>query len=360
MTLKLTQVLDPAFAGFDNIIDVRSPAEFAEDHLPGAINLPVLSDEERAQVGTIYKQVSPFDARKIGGALVAANAARHITDTLADRDGGWKALIYCWRGGQRSGSFETILAQIGWRVARIEGGYRSWRNLVVDQVQNQPVRSRVIVLDGNTGSAKTAILNRLAERGHQVIDLEGLANHRGSLFGGMPGGQPSQKMFEGRLALALQALDPSRPVLVEAESSRIGRLAVPKSMWQAICAAPRIQLEIPVKARAAYTAATYDTMVWDPAKVAKIVGSLAHLHPRPRIEAWQTMIAQRNWTELAEGLLREHYDPRYRSHRARYEAGRSATVSVTDLSNPDHVIDLVEGALMRLANRAERWLPDPE
>ena len=123
MTLKLTRVLDPAFAGFDDIIDVRAPAEFAEDHLPGAINLPVLSDDERARVGTIYKQVSPFDARKIGGALVAANAARHIAGPLADRGGSWKALIYCWRGGQRSGSFETILGQIGWRVNRIDGGY---------------------------------------------------------------------------------------------------------------------------------------------------------------------------------------------------------------------------------------------
>ena len=345
MTLKLTQVLDPAFAGFDNIIDVRSPAEFAEDHLPGAINLPVLSDEERAQVGTIYKQVSPFDARKIGGALVAANVARHIAGPLADRDGSWKALIYCWRGGQRSGSFETILAQIGWRVARIEGGYRSWRKLVVDQVQNQPVLSPVFVLDGNTGSAKTAILNRLADRGHQVIDLEGLANHRGSLFGGMPGGQPSQKMFEGRLAVALQALDTSRPVLVEAESSRIGRLTVPKSMWQAICAAPRIQLEIPVKARAVYTAQTYDTMVADPAMVAEIVASLAHLHPRARIEAWQKMVAQRNWVDLAEGLLIDHYDPRYRSHRARYEDTRSATVPLHDLSDMDHAAELVERAL---------------
>ena len=211
MDLTLASAADPVLAGFDDIIDVRAPAEYAEDHLPGAINLPVLSDAERARVGTIYKQVSPFDARKLGAALVAANAARHLQGPLADRGGAWQPLVYCWRGGQRSGSFGTILSQIGWRVARVQGGYKAWRSLVVDRVQNGPIAAPVIVLDGNTGSAKTAILQRLAQRGHQVIDLEGLANHRGSLFGGHPEGQPSQKMFEGRLAVALERSGPRPP-----------------------------------------------------------------------------------------------------------------------------------------------------
>lgn len=345
MTLRLTRVADPAFAGFDDIIDVRSPAEYAEDHLPGAINLPVLDDAERARVGTIYKQVSPFDARKIGGALVAANAARHIAGPLADRDGGWRGLIYCWRGGQRSGSFAMILSQIGWRVDRIDGGYKAWRALVVDRVQNQQVAAPAIVLDGNTGSAKTAILARLARRGWQVIDLEGLANHRGSLFGGRPEGQPSQKLFEGRLALALEGLDPARPVLVEAESSRIGAVTVPKSMWQAICAAPRLRLEVPVAARAAYTAASYDDMVDDPAWVEAIIAALSPLHPAERIAEWQAAVAARDWRGLAEGLLRDHYDPRYLKHRLRYAAGERGVVSLDDLRDLDAAAARVEAAL---------------
>ncbi|WP_373429707.1 tRNA 2-selenouridine(34) synthase MnmH [Paracoccus sp. WLY502] len=349
MPLRLTQVADPAMAGFDDIIDVRSPAEFAEDHLPGAINLPVLDDAERARVGTIYKQVSPFDARKIGGALVAANAARHIAGPLADRDGSWRGLVYCWRGGQRSGSFTTILSQIGWRVDRIDGGYKAWRALVVDRVQNQPVAAPVIVLDGNTGSAKTAILGRLAARGWQVIDLEGLANHRGSLFGGHPEGQPSQKLFEGRLALSLEALDPARPVLVEAESSRIGRVTVPKAMWQAICAAPRLRLEVPVAARAAYTAGAYEDMVEDPARVEAIVAALSPLHPAERIEAWQAAVAARDWRGLAEGLLRDHYDPRYLKHRLRYAEREQAVVTLDDLHDLEAAAGQVEAALARLA-----------
>ncbi len=348
LALTLTRLSDPALAGFDDIVDVRSPSEYAEDHLPGAINLPVLDDGERARVGTIYKQVSPFDARKLGGAMVAANAARHIAGPLADRDGSWRGLVYCWRGGQRSGSFATILSQIGWRVDRIEGGYKAWRALVVDRVQNRPVPAPVIVLDGNTGSAKTAILARLAKRGWQVIDLEGLANHRGSLFGGQPQGQPSQKLFEGRLAVVLEGLDPSRPVVVEAESSRIGDIVVPKSLWQAICAAPRLRLDVPVAARAGYTAATYGDMVDDPARVETIVSALSLLHPAERIEGWRAAVATQDWRGLAEGLLRDHYDPRYLRHRMRYAERERAVVVLDALHDLDAAAAQVEAALARL------------
>ncbi len=348
VTLKLSRVLDPAFAGFDDIIDVRSPSEYAEDHLPGAINLPVLDDAERARVGTVYKQVSPFDARKLGAALVAANAARHISGPLADRDGGWKGLIYCWRGGQRSGGFATILSQIGWRIQRIEGGYKSWRGLVVERVQNQPVGARVVVLDGNTGSAKTAILSRLAARGVQVIDLEALARHRGSLFGAVAQGQPSQKWFESRLALALEGLDPARPVLVEAESSRIGALNLPKSVWQAICAAPRIRLEVPLAARAAYSVRDYADVVADPDRLAASIDALSPQHPAGRIEQWRAQAQSGDWIGLAAGLMRDHYDPRYRKHRDRYALRERAVVALEDLRDLDAAAAKVEAAMMRL------------
>lgn len=348
MPLKIQSLSDPALAGFDTLIDVRSPSEYAEDHLPGAINLPVLSDEERAQVGTIYKQISPFDARKLGGAMVAANAARHIAGSLAEFGGGWKPLVYCWRGGQRSGSFATILAQIGWRVDKIEGGYKAWRNLVVAQVQNAPIPAPVIVLDGNTGSAKTEILARLRQQGHQVIDLEGLANHRGSLFGAMPGGQPSQKMFESRLAMELLALDPSRPVLLEAESSRIGDLNLPRMIWQAIIAAPRLHLQIPVSARAAYTAQAYADAAGDPDHVAQIILRLQPLHPTERVQLWLEQIRQRDWPGLALGLMRDHYDPRYAKHRARHDDSKDAALALNSLSDLDDAARQVEAALARM------------
>ncbi|MBB1492879.1 tRNA 2-selenouridine(34) synthase MnmH [Paracoccus sp. MC1854] len=346
----MTALPDLGPAGFDTIIDARSPSEFAEDHLPGAINLPVLDDSQRAEVGTIYKQVSPFQARKIGGALAAANVARHVAGPLADRDGGWRPLVYCWRGGQRSGAFSTILAQIGWRTSRLEGGWKSWRALVLRQVQDLGPPCPLVVLDGNTGSAKTEILQRLALHGLQVIDLEGLANHRGSLFGAMPGRQPSQKLFESRLAVTLAGLDPSRPAVVEAESSRIGDLSVPKAVWQALCAAPRLRLQVPLAERARYTSRAYADAVAEPGRVEATVARLAPLHPAEQIEAWRGMADRGQWAALAEGLMREHYDPRYEKSRARHGENERGVIPVADLSHAglDAAAARIEAAVERL------------
>lgn len=348
MALTLTSLTQLGTLGFDAVIDVRSPAEFAEDHLPDAINLPVLDNEERARVGTIYKQESPFRARRLGAALVARNAARHLEGPLADKPGGWRPLIYCWRGGQRSGSFATILSQVGWRVETVQGGYKAWRSLVVAELNDHPVRAPVVVLDGNTGSAKTELLARLAARGVQVIDLEAFANHRGSLFGHRPGGQPGQKAFEGRLAMALAALDPARPVVVEAESSRIGDLALPKRLWAAMAAAPRIRVAAPLAARAAYLARAYRDLTEDHARLLRIVDSLRPAHPRDRIEAWLRQAEAGAFVTLAEGLMRHHYDGRYERHRARY-ADREALVLDTAA--------LAEPALERIADRIAAALP---
>ncbi|MBA4352049.1 MAG: tRNA 2-selenouridine(34) synthase MnmH, partial [Rhodobacter sp.] len=302
MVVKLDSLADVLALRFDDIIDVRAPAEWAEDHIPGAISLPVLDDDERARVGTIYKQVSPFTARKVGAALVAKNAAAHLEGPLADKPGGWQPLVYCWRGGQRSGSFASILSQIGWRVEVVAGGYKSWRRLVVEALYDQPFAHRLIVLDGNTGTAKTEVLALLAARGVQVVDLEGLANHRGSLFGHM-GEQPSQKAFEGRLALALARLDPSRPVVVEAESAKVGECRLPPKLWRAMVTAPRISIEAPRRARAAYLVRAYADLVADVARLDGVVASLAPAHPREVIAEWRAMVAAGAFVDLAEGLM---------------------------------------------------------
>lgn len=331
MALTLTSIQQVAAFDYDAVIDVRSPSEYAEDHLPGAINLPVLDDAERVRVGTIYKQQSPFLARKLGAALVARNAARHLEGPLADLPGNWRPLIYCWRGGQRSGAFATILAQVGWRVELVEGGYKSWRRLVVGEVQERPLRAPVVVLDGNTGSAKTEILSLLPAHGVQTIDLEGLANHRGSLFGDLPGGQPAQKAFEGRLALALAVLDPVRPLVVEAESSRIGNLGIPKQLWAAMCAAPRIRIAAPLEARAGYLARAYADITADRARLGGVVERLKPLHAAETIADWHGLAEAGDFVALARGLMAAHYDPRYEQHRARFAPGRERVVATAAL-----------------------------
>lgn len=308
----------PGAHPFDDIIDVRSPSEFGQDRIPTAHNLPVLDDDERARVGTIYTQQSPFLARKIGAALVARNAAQHIETALADRLGGWRPLIYCWRGGQRSNSFASILAQIGWRVGVLEGGYRQYRRLVLE-VLDTPVPCPVVLLDGNTGTAKTDLLARLGAHGVQVIDLEGLAQHRGSVFGAM-GEQPAQKDFESRLAQALVRLDPALPVVIEAESHRIGARQLPGQLWRAMCAAPRIEIDAPVPARARYLAQAYGDIIADRPRLLDTINRLRPMHPATQITAWHDQAQAGADVDLAESLVVHHYDPAYGRARARTDS----------------------------------------
>lgn len=340
MAVALSSLTDLRALGFDTIIDARSPQEYAEDHLPGAINLPVLSDAERAEVGTIYKQVAPFDARRVGAALVARNVAAHLQGPLADKSGGWRPLVYCWRGGHRSQSFATILRQVGWRVEYIEGGYKAWRALVVKALYDTPVTMPIVVLDGNTGSAKTDVLNLLPSVGVQVIDLEGLAQHRGSLFGAV-GPQPSQRAFEGRLAMAMVQLDPTRPVVIEAESAKVGECRLPPRLWQAMCAAPRIAINAPLPERAAYLTRAYHDVTADPVRLRQTIDRLRPYHPAERIADWQDQAARGDFATLAAGLMAHHYDPRYGRHRARMQ------VPFTDLAADS----LAPGDLPALAQR---------
>ncbi len=312
MSFSLSSLSTLAGLPFDQIIDVRAPSEFALDHLPGAINLPVLDDDERALIGTTYVQVSRFRARKLGAALVARNAARHLEGALTDKDGSYKPLVYCWRGGQRSNAFAVILAQIGWRVEVLEGGYKSYRRLVAQSLYDTEFPAPVVVLGGNTGTAKTDLLMRLKSMGVQVIDLEGLANHRGSLFGHRPGGQPSQKAFEGMLAGQIAALDPTKPVMVEAESSKIGRLNVPPSLWRVMLKAPRIVVQAPLKSRAQYLTAAYRDVIEDQPMLLKTIEKLRPLHSTDRINNWLLMAKDAAFEELASELMLCHYDPRYK------------------------------------------------
>jgi tRNA 2-selenouridine synthase len=347
MAITLTALTDLPALGFDTIIDVRAPAEWADDHLPGAINLPVLDDAERARVGTVYKQVNPFTARKLGAALVARNAARHLEGPLADKPGGWRPLVYCWRGGQRSGSFASILAQIGWRVEVLAGGYKTWRALVVAAMYDRPFPAPVVLVDGNTGSGKTALLPRLAARGVQVIDLEGLARHRGSLFGAMAGGQPAQRAFEGALALAAAALDPARPVVIEAESAKVGDLRLPPALWKAMQAAPRVEIVAPPGARVAHLLTAYPDMLADPERLDAVLASLRPLHPAEVIAEWRGQAAAGDLAGMALGLMTRHYDPRYARHRAR------SAPPVARLEAPA----LDEGGLDRLAGDLAALVP---
>jgi len=296
----------------DMIIDVRSPSEFALDHLPGAVNLPVLDDRERAEIGTTYVQVSAFEARRAGAALVARNAAHHLQTALADKPKRFRPLVYCWRGGMRSNSMATILAAVGWPVAVLEGGYQTWRRAVIAGLDAACPALDLMLIDGQTGSAKTALLQVLREKGAQILDLEGLARHRGSAFGGFRDApQPSQKAFETDLWREVERLDPARPVYVEAESAHIGAIRLPATLWTRMKRSPRLEIVAPLEERARFLAKTYADIVEDPERASEALDLISPFHPRDRIAHWRELAQEGRPETLAMDLMQAHYDPAY-------------------------------------------------
>lgn len=310
---------------YDDIIDVRTPAEYAEDHIPGAINAPVLSNEERAVVGTLYSQVSPFEAKKRGAALIAQNIAQHLETTFHDKPKQWKPLVYCWRGGQRSGAMAIILAQVGWQVRRLEGGYKKYRRHVIDELQQLPGCFDYRVVCGATGSGKSQLLRVLQEMGAQVLDLEELAKHRGSLLGNLPDEpQPSQKMFDTLLWDKLRHFAPEHPVFVEAESKKIGSIALPDALLESIRAAKCILIEAPLPERVKLLMMDYPHFLNDPELLTQRLAPLVMLHGHKLIDQWKELATHGQWEELVQSLLIYHYDPAYR---------RSTTSNFLQLQN---------------------------
>lgn len=306
---------------FDAIIDARSPAEYAIDHIPGAINCPVLDNEERRIVGTLYKEQGAFEARRVGGAMVAANLARHLRERFADQPANWKPLVYCWRGGLRSGSMTTWLRLVGWDAQQLAGGYKSWRRHVIELINRVSPTLSLTVICGATGSAKTRLLQELARQGEQVLDLEALACHKGSLLGELPQQpQPSQTAFETRLAQQMEALDPRRPVYIEGESRRIGVLNLPMLLVDRMrCSTRVVEIAAAFDTRLEYLLRDYAYLGDRPEWLAGQLALLKDLHGKDTVQAWQAMAQTGDLRHLFADLAARHYDPAYaRSQRAHF------------------------------------------
>ncbi len=326
-----------------SIIDARSESEFQLDHIPGAVNWPSLNDEERKRVGTIYVQDSPFEARKRGAALVSANVARHIERHVLDKPKSWQPLVYCWRGGQRSGALALVLSQIGFRVQVIQGGYKAFRTAVLAALPALAQRLHYRVVCGPTGCGKTRLLHALADAGAQVLDLEALANHRSSVLGAIPGRpQPSQRHFETRLWDTMSRFDPSRPVFVESESRKVGNLAVPGELMQAMRTSPCLRLQLPDDERVALLLEDYALFVSDPSLFRDRLEALVPLRGKAQVAAWQTMVQQGDFDTVVRELLARHYDPGYAASMARSFSGFDAAKLIAP---EDHST----GAMARLA-----------
>jgi tRNA 2-selenouridine synthase len=320
---------------FDDVLDARSPAEFAEDHIPDAVNVPVLDDGERALVGTVYKQKSAFEAKRVGAPLAARNIAAHIERLFADKPRNWSPLVYCWRGGGRSGSLVHVLRQVGWDARRLDGGYKAFRRQVVSDLDALPERFDFRVVCGATGSGKSRLLEALARSGGQVLDLEVLAAHRGSVLGDLPGeAQPSQMAFETAIWSALSQADPARPVFVESESKKVGNLRVPETLIQRMRGARCLRLEADADTRVALLLEDYAHFVAEPQALAAKLELLRSLHGAERIAQWQDHLAHGRWQPLVRSRLESHYDPAYnRSLMRNYRDAQTGTaVPIRDIS----------------------------
>lgn len=353
-TLSAAEAL-AQLTGFHAVIDARSEDEYALDHLPGAINWPTLDNQERIEVGTLHRQ-HPFEAKKRGAVIAARNIATHIERETLDKPRDWRPLVYCWRGGQRSGALATILGAIGFQVTRIEGGYKAWRAALVDDIPRLAARLSWRVVCGPTGSGKTRLLQALAAEGAQVLDLEAIACHRSSVLGHIPGqAQPSQKRFDSLIWQQLRHFDPARPVFVESESKKVGNLRIPDALVEAMRASPCIDLQLPDAERVALLLEDYDFFVRDSEHFCERLKALTELRGHAVVNGWVAQVRAGQTPEVVQALLSQHYDPGYAASIRRNFAQYAQAAR---LPLPDRSAASLTAAARQLLKRGE-GLPAP-
>ena len=309
--LPATEVI-ARFDQFDTVIDARSEGEYAEDHLPGALNWPTLHDEERKAIGTMYKQVNAFEAKKRGAALAACNIAQHIEAHVLDKPRDWAPLAYCWRGGKRSGSLSLVLDQIGFRVSLVEGGYKAFRAAMLNDMEACAARLRLQVICGTTGSGKTRLLQALRGIGAQVLDLEALARHRSSVLGALPGiAQPTQKHFDTLVWEQLRSFNPEQVVFVESESKKVGNVSIHPALVDQMRSSPCSVVDLPLDQRVELLMEDYAYFTANPEHFCQRLDALTAQRGKAVIEAWKDSVRQGDLRPVVQELLTAHYDPVY-------------------------------------------------
>eukprot|EP00092_Neocalanus_flemingeri_P006931 GFUD01007482.1.p1 GENE.GFUD01007482.1~~GFUD01007482.1.p1 ORF type:complete len:398 (-),score=111.78 GFUD01007482.1:31-1224(-) len=318
--------INPNIKMFDEIIDVRTPDEFAEDRVFNAINLPVLDNQQRIEVGTLYKKEKSI-ARKLGAALINKNTSELIVNHFMTKDLTYKPLIYCWRGGHRSKSLAIILKEIGFQPAILSGGYKEYRKHVRDSVQDETKDEnrtkfddcKIILVSGSTGSGKSLLLETLEKRGEQILHLEQLAKHKGSVLGNYPNEpQPGQKLFETEIYHKIEfEFDPKKVIWVENESTRVGNLAVPMRVWKKMLGSPRVHINVSMEDRIKFILKDYDYICTEESKpgLIAILTKLERHAGKKKSAEWCEMVRESKYEELVGDLIVEYYDKTYQKPR---------------------------------------------
>ncbi|MES2830514.1 MAG: tRNA 2-selenouridine(34) synthase MnmH [Pseudomonadota bacterium] len=334
---------------YDLIIDARCPREFAEDHIPGAVNLPVVNDEEYAEVGTLHR-TDAMGAYQIGVQYSLRNIARHLSESVAGLNRKSRILVYCFRGGKRSRLWFDALDVIGYRVDKLKGGWKGYRRWVNEQLKVVPGKFQYNVLNGPTGCGKTRLLTALRQAGAQVLDLEELAAHRGSVIGALPGRpQPPQKYFDSLLLDNFSSYSPDRPIWVEAESKKIGNVQLPESLLVAMRASNVFSVKTAMAQRVRMWREDYAHFEDDPAALVTKLQFLGPLVGNAELKEWENLAERKAIPELFERLMTTHYDVAYkRSSLRNYPQLSNAPVIALDDLSPEAL-----GEIAKLL--AERW-----
>ena len=341
------------FSTYALVIDARTAHEYREDHVPGAINLPVVDDAEFAEVGIAHAR-DPHAAYLVGAAYVAKNLATHIRDHISKCRAGDRILVYCFRGGKRSRAWVDTLRGIGFETDVIEGGWKRYRSWVRDGLASLAPRFEYRVLSGLTGCGKTRLLHALARAGNQVLDLEGLASHRGSLLGALPGDpQPSQKIFDSQLLDRLRRFELSRPVWVEAESRKIGNIQLPAALIDAMRETVHLQLNVPIDERVRLLREDYAHLADNPMAMVERLLPLKALVGGEELALWQSLAEDGQVDELCRRVLQYHYDPSYRRSRQRSHS-ESGTIIELPAMDPESLASAAADLTMRFGGSTTR------